>query len=161
MYARILFLLSAGFGTTLGQVSNSSTWTQPSNGTTESYVLPMTDPEPTNRQQQLAENKDGYVYGPSLLGNLSFFPTGSLGDALVQAELELFSPEEEIFKSIIELEAQEVINTLSQVCRCKPLWPFMLTCPAVQHVENVKRFQRTGSLVIFGLIREPVAFVES
>ncbi len=107
MYHLLLLLLAASSETAYAQTSNSST---------NSYVLPTYDFAPVARQQQVTEHREGYIYGPSLLGNLSFFPTGALGDALVAEELELLFEELEIFQSIIDLEAQEVVTALSKVC---------------------------------------------
>ena len=55
---RSLFLLIATtYGTAVAQALN---------GSTQSYVLPMYDAASTQRQQQVAENQQGYLYGQPL-----------------------------------------------------------------------------------------------
>lgn len=48
------------------------------------FLLPIHDPEPSSRALEISQKRLGYLYGPSLLGNSSYFPTGILGDAMVQ-----------------------------------------------------------------------------
>ncbi|PWY93119.1 putative arachidonate 5-lipoxygenase [Aspergillus sclerotioniger CBS 115572] len=47
------------------------------------YSLPMFDLQPWERVEEVRLAREGYLYGPPLLGNTSFFPTGVLGDAMV------------------------------------------------------------------------------
>lgn len=47
------------------------------------YSLPMFDAKPWERLSEIHLARQGYLYGPSLLGNTSAFPTGILGDAMV------------------------------------------------------------------------------
>lgn len=47
------------------------------------YTLPMFDIRPWERVSEVRLAREGYLYGPPLLGNTSFFPTGVLGDAMV------------------------------------------------------------------------------
>ncbi|TGZ77884.1 Lipoxygenase [Ascodesmis nigricans] len=44
---------------------------------------PSTDPSPSTRQQEIATNAAGFGYGPSKLGDTSYFPNGTLADRLV------------------------------------------------------------------------------
>ncbi|KAF7165183.1 hypothetical protein CNMCM5623_009449 [Aspergillus felis] len=49
----------------------------------DQYTLPMFDIKPWERVYEVRLAREGYLYGPPLLGNTSFFPTGVLGDAMV------------------------------------------------------------------------------
>ena len=154
MYRLLPLLLAASYKTVCAQTSNTST---------DNYVLPMYDSAPSDRQQQLAEHREGYIYGPSLLGNMSFFPTGSLGDALVAEELDLFFEEGDIFQSIIDLEAQEVITTLAKACDSKLYVYAQANCSdfEFQHIHGIKSLQRRGPLVLPCALPQPVAGFES
>lgn len=111
MFLELLILLAATCTATLAQTLNASN---------ESYVLPMGDPAPGDRRQQLIRNKQGYVYGPPILGNGPFLLDGSLGNALLAEEVGLVSQEQEIFAGIVMLEteeaATEVVDVLTKVC---------------------------------------------
>lgn len=56
----------------------------------ETYVLPIFDTNSLERFEEIQVNRKGYQYGPPLLGNTSFFPTGVLGDAMVQRDKQLW-----------------------------------------------------------------------
>ncbi|KAH7397536.1 lipoxygenase [Cadophora sp. MPI-SDFR-AT-0126] len=47
----------------------------------------------TARLEAINIKREGWLYGPSILGNASFFPTGALGTARMQADMALFSVE--------------------------------------------------------------------
>lgn len=46
--------------------------------------LPNEDIDPYSRRREVEVKRTGFLYGPSLLGNSSYFPTGVLGNAMVQ-----------------------------------------------------------------------------
>lgn len=46
------------------------------------FTLPVHDPSPWDRIKEIQWAREGYKYGPSLLGNTSYFPTGAIGDAM-------------------------------------------------------------------------------
>ncbi|ATZ47343.1 hypothetical protein BCIN_02g06330 [Botrytis cinerea B05.10] len=46
----------------------------------------MYDSEPLRRVDEIMKKQNGYLYGPSLIGNSSYFPTGILGNAMVQQD---------------------------------------------------------------------------
>jgi hypothetical protein len=50
----------------------------------QKFLLPLEDPDPSSRRKEVKYRQIGFQYGPSLLGNSSYFPTGPLGDAMVQ-----------------------------------------------------------------------------
>ncbi len=53
---------------------------------TQPLALPMSSGDPAQRAQEIQLKRQGYLYGPSVMGNSSFFPTGTLGDAMVQRD---------------------------------------------------------------------------
>ena len=56
----------------------------------ERFVLPFADSSCADRFLEIRRNRDGYQYGPPLLGNTSFFPTGILGEARVRHDKQLW-----------------------------------------------------------------------
>ncbi len=56
----------------------------------ERFVLPFSDTSWSDRFIEIRKNRDGYQYGPPLLGNTSFFPTGILGEARVRNDKQLW-----------------------------------------------------------------------
>ncbi|KAJ9617206.1 hypothetical protein H2200_000927 [Cladophialophora chaetospira] len=124
MYLTTLLLLANIYTTISAQTSNDSS---------SSYVLPLYDPAPLDRRQRVAKNQQGYLYGESLLGNLSFFPTGQLGDALVAKEASLWTSEAELFESIVHLEAQEVATALLKVSNAS-------TTPSTSSTQELASF---------------------
>ena len=66
----------------------TQTWLGPQLPVTSPYkqrfMLPSEDTDPLLRKREIEERQRGFLYGPSLLGNSSFFPSGVLGGAMVQ-----------------------------------------------------------------------------
>ncbi len=54
-----------------------------SNPDADLWSLPVFDAKPWMRVNETRLAREGYVYGPPLLGNTSYFPTGVLWDAMV------------------------------------------------------------------------------
>ena len=80
-----------------------------------SYVLPMYDSDSTGRAAEMQQNHAGYLYGPSLIGNTSFFLTGSLGDQLVQSDLALWEKDAAPVSATIQAESVPVVQGLGAV----------------------------------------------
>ena len=57
--------------------------------------LPQHDSDPTARSQAILVKRQGYLYGPSLIGNSSFFISGNLGVARMDADIVQFSIDED------------------------------------------------------------------
>ncbi|KAL8694933.1 MAG: hypothetical protein Q9218_000504 [Villophora microphyllina] len=85
--------------------SRGSSRINPSNAT---YVLPQSDPNPSQRAAEIAIDRAGYLYGPPLLGNNSFFPTGPLGNQRVAADIAVFTANASYITESIEKEAGPV-----------------------------------------------------
>ena len=90
------------------------------------FVLPVFDHNLTERTEEIEVNREGYVYGPALLGNTSFFPTGVLGDAMVDEHKRLwFKDVQYVTDHVNNQEIPRALNTLMRVSlnRLPPLLP--------------------------------------
>jgi hypothetical protein len=86
---------------------------QSNTNTSTAYSLPVNDLASSIRQQQIAINRAGYLYGPSPLGNTSFFPTGVLGEALVLSDVAIFGAEYEVFTTLIAMDVEVITDALA------------------------------------------------
>ena len=78
-----------------------------------SYALPMFDPNPSARAAEIQQNRAGYLYGPSLIGNSSFFLTGSLGEQLVQNDIALWEKDAAPVNAAIQADSVSVVEGLT------------------------------------------------
>lgn len=53
-------------------------------------TLPQSDAKPKERAASVAAQFQGFIYGPSLIGQASFFPNGTLGNARVNDDMALW-----------------------------------------------------------------------
>ena len=74
------------------------------------YILPQLDPNPSQRAQEVALSRAGFLYGPPLIGNSSFFPTGQLGNQRVRADVDGFIRNAEFINQTITNESNGVIQ---------------------------------------------------
>ncbi|KAL8784965.1 MAG: hypothetical protein Q9195_008831 [Heterodermia aff. obscurata] len=114
MKSAIVHILAFG-GLALGLIQPQTNASQSTNATTVgngTYVLPMFDPNPAARAAELDENRAGYLYGPSLIGNSSFFLTGSLGDQLVQSDVDLWNLDAAPVRAAVQAEATPVLQSV-------------------------------------------------
>ena len=95
-----------------GQTQSQTNSSTVGNGT---YVLPMFDPNPAARATELVKNRAGYLYGPSLIGNSSFFLTGELGDQLVQSDIALWNQDAAPVRAAVQAEATPVLQSVGVV----------------------------------------------
>ena len=54
-------------------------------------TLPQNDPNPAARKAGITVRQEGFIYGPSLIGNAAPFPNGTLGNAKTQADMDLWA----------------------------------------------------------------------
>lgn len=73
--------------------------TNASSNTTQQLVLPMNDPNASQRAQDIQTKQQGYLYGPSLMGNSSWFPSGPLGEAMIKRDAALFKTDLDFVKA--------------------------------------------------------------
>ena len=79
------------------------------------YVLPGFDPKPSDREDEIKRNREGYLYGASLLGNTSYFPTGVLGDPMVKEHVDLWYTDAAWVSQKVAEEYQIAAATVSNV----------------------------------------------
>ena len=79
------------------------------------YSLPQFDPNPSQRRDEVASNHAGFLYGPPLIGNSSFFPNGTLGVQRVNADVVAFEQNAVFITQSIEAERSAVVQKVTQV----------------------------------------------
>ena len=79
------------------------------------YTLPQFDRDPSQRRDEVASNHAGFLYGPPLIGNSSFFPTGTLGGQRVNADVVAFTQNAAFITQSIEAERGAVVQKVTQV----------------------------------------------
>lgn len=85
------------------------------------YSLPMFDTRSWERVDEIRLARAGYIYGPPLLGNTSFFPTGVLGEAMVARDRVAWFKDVEYVTNNVYLELDKAAAALIKVCRQKSL----------------------------------------
>lgn len=58
--------------------------------------IPQNECNATARAQAILVKRQGYLYGPSLIGDASFFPTGNLADVMIQTAIAQFEQDETV-----------------------------------------------------------------
>ena len=89
-------------------ISNPSLWSP-------KFSLPQFDPNPSIRVQEVAIERAGFLYGPPLIGNSSFFPAGTLGGQRVEADVVAFTQNAAFINQSIENERGSVVQKITQV----------------------------------------------
>ena len=79
--------------------------------------LPQFDPNSSQRAQEVAITRAGYLYGPPLIGNSSFFPKGTLGTQRVEADELAFAQNAAFITEAIYNESGPVIQKITEVWR--------------------------------------------
>ena len=79
------------------------------------YALPQFDRNPSQRRDEVASNHAGFLYGPPLIGNSSFFPNGTLGSQRVNADVAAFTQNAAFITQSIEAERGAVVQKVTQV----------------------------------------------
>ncbi|MCJ1405413.1 hypothetical protein MMC11_008641 [Xylographa trunciseda] len=90
------------------------------------YVLPIFDPRPSDRADEIKRNREGYLYGASLLGNTSYFPTGVLGDPMVKQHVDLWYTDAAWVSQKVAEEYQSAVTTVSSAGGLQNLSSFNL-----------------------------------
>ena len=79
------------------------------------YSLPQFDHDPSQRREEVATNHAGFLYGAPLIGNSSFFPTGTLGEQRWKADVAVFMQNADFITKSIEDEQGAVVQKVTQV----------------------------------------------
>ena len=109
-------------------VSNSPEVGIPEGITGDGFVLPVFDTRISDRVQEIRTNREGFLYGPPLLGNTSVFPIGILGQAMVKRDKQLwFRDVAYVTEKVNEHELPKAARTLAMVCRILKLTSTRLT----------------------------------
>ncbi|KAI9046752.1 hypothetical protein LZ554_009490 [Drepanopeziza brunnea f. sp. 'monogermtubi'] len=66
------------------------------------------------RADGIREKAAGWLYGPSLIGNASFFPTGALAQKRIQSDLELFKVDSDFMASALEADTRQVQQAIAE-----------------------------------------------
>jgi len=91
-------------------------------GISYGFVLPEFDINQAGRVEEIRTNREGFQYGPPLLGNTSFFPTGVLGDAMVARDKELWFRDVAYVTESVYREWPAAAQALAEVRKpCKTL----------------------------------------
>ncbi len=83
----------------------------PNNNTmtsTGQATLPQNDQNPLSRKAGVAARNEGYIYGPSLIGDAAPFPNGTLGNARSKADMDLWAIDREDIDGRIEADVKVV-----------------------------------------------------
>ena len=78
------------------------------------FTLPIEDNSPSMRVLDIEQKRQGFLYGPSLLGNTSWFPTGTLGKAMVQQHMDQWLQDASWLTSVVEEEMNAAAATLKK-----------------------------------------------
>ena len=73
------------------------------------------DDSPFERITEVEQKRQGYVYGPSLPGNTSYFPTGLPGDAMVQQHIDQWLNDASWINTAVGEDANIAMFTLHNV----------------------------------------------
>lgn len=111
MLSFLLLGLSTLIGIVLGLGPGSSSSILSKSG----YVLPQFDPNPSERLQEVAVNHAGFLYGPSLIGNSSYFPGGALGRQRVGSDIVAFQENAAFINQSIHDESGAVRERILKV----------------------------------------------
>ena len=78
-------------------------------------VTHESDVPPFSRAYEIERKRRGYLYGPSLLGNTSYFPAGILGEAMVQQHMHQWLQDAAWVTSAVEDEVNAAATALEKV----------------------------------------------
>lgn len=78
-------------------------------------VLPQNDPNPEDRANGVAARDEGFVYGPSLIGEASPFLNGTLGNAWHERDMDLWSVDREEIDSRLAKDTAALQEQLASV----------------------------------------------
>lgn len=78
-------------------------------------LLPSEDLDPSYRRREVEVRKNGFLYGPSRLGNSSYFPAGVLGDAMVQQHQDKWYADAAWLVNTVSEEAAAALSNIQSV----------------------------------------------
>ena len=109
MYAQSAYLALSVLALTAEAIPHSRHLVARQNGNnTTPACLPQNDPNPDERAAAVSASDEGYVYGPSLIGEAAPFPNGTLGNARHQADMEIWGVDREEIDARIAADLKSV-----------------------------------------------------
>lgn len=70
--------------------------------------LPQDDPDPKARAAGVQTRNEGFIYGPSLIGEAAPFPNGTLGNARHEADMDIWRVDREEIDARVAKDVQAV-----------------------------------------------------
>jgi hypothetical protein len=77
--------------------------------------LPQNDPHPHERAAAVSAKDEGYVYGPSLIGEAAPFPNGTLGNARQKADMATWAVDRKEIDARIAMDVKSVETAIVAV----------------------------------------------
>ncbi|KAH8096629.1 lipoxygenase [Cristinia sonorae] len=76
-------------------------------------TVPRKDPNPKARAAAVAARDEGFIYGPSLIGQAAFFPNGTLGNARTQHDMDLWAIDRATIDGFVAKDVEAVSAALA------------------------------------------------
>lgn len=135
----LLTILLAHAGRGLSQSANTSDLYA---SEVQSYSIASAGANDTARNAGIAANRIGYQYGPSPLGNSSYFPTGPLADRVVAAQVQNVLEEGAALGLLRQVDEQKATQACQKVSGSFPERSPLLTVSRlvdfrISHLMNV------------------------
>ena len=87
---------------------------------TSPACLPQNDADQSGRAAAVEIRNQGYIYGPSLIGEAAPFPNGTLGNARAQADMDLWTLDRAEIDNRTAIDVAAVTDAITKVS---------VTCP--------------------------------
>jgi len=121
MRSRLPFLLLSGLLSTEAAPHSFRSLAIRGNSSTSQASLPQNDPNRDARAKEVAIRREGYVYGPSLIGQASPFLNGTLGDERVKQDFALWDIDRKQIEAEIKKDLPAVSAAIGAVSTFKHL----------------------------------------
>lgn len=82
---------------------------------TELFSLPMGHVDIIGRSNAIVDKRERFLYGPSICGNVSYWPAGSLGNLTTESDLARFMVDSQYSQAAVNLD-ETVAGALIAVC---------------------------------------------
>ncbi|KAI1397740.1 Lipoxygenase [Hypoxylon fuscum] len=80
---------------------------------TSPACLPQHDDDTQSRVDEVAAKQEGFVYGPSLIGQAAAFPNGTLGNARAQSDMDLWNVDREEIDSAVAKDVEIIQKAIA------------------------------------------------
>lgn len=119
MFSSVSSSLVLGLALQVAAVPSGSRNLQRRNGT-EPYSLPTLDANASERKAAIQVKADTFLYGPSVAGNTSFWPTGSLGNSTTKADFSALLADGQPQVAAVQAGQQAAAAAITAVGRAFP-----------------------------------------